>query len=168
MPMPQNLSSPVEAITRALRVLIVAERQHMRKLLRGLLVNVGVKMIDEATDGFAGIEAIKALDPDVVILDWDLPLLSGPEVVRIIRSPGVVGKPGLPIIMVGTSASRPRVAEAKGIGVDAFLVLPMSAKALLERILTAVANARAKTDPSGASQDPGGTSREPPGTICII
>jgi DNA-binding response OmpR family regulator len=167
MPMPQNTTNPVEAITRALRVLIVAERQHMRKLIRGLLVNVGVKMIDEACDGFAGIESIKALDPDIVILDWDLPLLSGPEVVRIVRAPGAVGKPTLPIIMVGASASRRRVAEAKGIGVDAFLVLPMSAKALLDRILTALANARAKADALGPSENSGETSPEP-GTICII
>jgi two-component system chemotaxis response regulator CheY len=135
-----RLTNPVEAITCSLRVLVVAERQHMRKLVRGLLVNVGVKKIDEAADGIAGIESIKAFDPDVVILDWDLPLLSGPEVARIIRASGVFGKSGLPIIMVSASASRPRVAEAKRLGIDSLLVLPMSAKALLDRIVSALAS----------------------------
>src|SRR5215472_829698 len=113
-----RLTSPVEAITRSLRVLVVAERQHMRKLVRGLLVNVGIKHINEASDGIAGIEQVKAIDPDIVILDWDLPLISGPEVVRIIRAPGMCARPGVPIIMIGASASRRRIAEAKRIGVD--------------------------------------------------
>jgi DNA-binding response OmpR family regulator len=141
-----RLTSPVEAITRSLRVLVLAERQHMRKLVRGLLVNVGIKHIDEAADGIAGIESIKAFDPDVVILDWDLPPLGGPEVVRIIRTPAMVAKPGMPIIMFGALASRRRIAEAKRIGVDSFLVLPMSAKSLLDRILSAAANARGEHD----------------------
>ena len=147
-----RLSNPVEAITRSLRVLLVAKRQHMRKLVRGLLVNVGIKKIDEAADGIAGIEAIKAFDPDVVILDWDLPLLNGPEVVRIIRAPGAFGRPGLPIIMVGASASRRRVAEAQRLGVDSFVVLPMSAKMLLDRIMSAVANARRAQEAERAQQ----------------
>jgi DNA-binding response OmpR family regulator len=159
-----SVSNRVEAITRSLRVLVVAERQHMRKLIRGLLVNVGVKTIDEACDGIAGIESIKAFDPDVVILDWDLPLLSGPEMVRIIRAPGIFGRPGMPIVMVGASASRRRVAEAKRLGVDCFLVLPMSAKALLDRILSALASARQAAEPSAA----GAPSDDPPSTICIV
>src|SRR5690242_9953436 len=120
-----RLSKPVEAITHSLRVLVIAERQYMRKLVRGLLVNVGIKHIDEVSDGIAGIEQVKALDPDIVILDWDLPLLCGPEVVRIIRAPGMCATPGVPIIMIGASASRRRIAEAKRIGVDSFVVLPM-------------------------------------------
>jgi two-component system chemotaxis response regulator CheY len=164
MPMPQNLTNPVEAITRSLRVLVVAERQHMRKLVRGLLVNIGVKMIDEAIDGFAGIDSIKALDPDVVIMDWDLPVLSGPEVVCILRAPGVLTRPGMPIIMVGATASRRRVAEAKRIGVDAFLVLPMSAKALLDRIMTALVNARRIP----GSEPPPQEASAPPDTVFMV
>jgi two-component system chemotaxis response regulator CheY len=157
-------TSPVEAITRSLRVLVVAERQHMRKLVRGLLVNVGIKQIDEASDGIAGIESIKAFDPDIVVLDWDLPLLSGPEVVRIIRAPGMVAKPGLPIIMVAGSASRRRIAEAKRLGVDSFVVLPMSAKTLLDRILSALASSRRAQEDEQTQQQTGAL----PDTVFIV
>jgi two-component system, chemotaxis family, chemotaxis protein CheY len=166
--MEPRLSKPVEAITRSLRVLLVAERQHIRKLVRGLLVNSGIKTIHEAADGIAGIEAIKAFDPDVVILDWDLPLLSGPEVVRIIRAPGKSAKSDVPIIMIGTTASRRRVAEAKRIGVDAFLLLPMSAKTLLDRVLAALANARRPAEPKPAAASAPSAASDPPSTICII
>ena len=43
----------------------------------------------EASDGIAGLDAIRTVVPDVVILDWELPLLNGAEFVRIVRSPGV-------------------------------------------------------------------------------
>jgi two-component system chemotaxis response regulator CheY len=147
-----RLTSPVEAITHSLRALVVAERPHMRKLVRGLLVNSGIKHIDEASDGISGIEQVKAFDPDVVILDWDLPLLSGPEVVRIVRTPGMSARPGVPIIVFSASASRRRIAEAKQIGVDSFVVLPMSAKTLLDRILSAVANAHRVREGHAAPQ----------------
>src|SRR5580704_15544774 len=108
-----TLTSPFDAITGSIRVLIAEDNQYLRKLIRNLLVNVGIKKIEEVADGLAGFEAIKSLDPDVVILDWELPLLNGAELVRIVRTPGMLAKPDVPIIMFGASANRSRVAEAK-------------------------------------------------------
>jgi two-component system, chemotaxis family, chemotaxis protein CheY len=141
--MPATLTSPFDAITGSIRVLIAEDNQYLRKLIRNLLVNVGIKRIDEVVDGLAGFEAIKTLDPDVVILDWDLPLLNGAELVRIVRTPGMLTKPGVPIIMFGASAERWRIAEAKRVGVNAYVTMPISAKALLDRIVSVVATPRA-------------------------
>src|SRR5580704_14779987 len=137
-----TLTSPFDAITGSIRVLIAEDNQYLRKLIRNLLVNVGIKRIDEAVDGLAGFEAIKTLDPDVVILDWDLPLLNGAELVRIVRTPGMLTKPGVPIIMFGASAERWRIAEAKRVGVNAYVTMPISAKALLDRIVSVVTKPR--------------------------
>ena len=133
-----TLTSPFDEITGSIRVLIAEDNQYLRKLIRNLLVNVGIKRIDEVVDGLAGFEAIKTLDPDVVILDWDLPLLNGAELVRIVRTPGMLAKPGVPIIMFGASAERWRIAEAKRVGVNAYVTMPISAKALLDRIVSVV------------------------------
>jgi two-component system chemotaxis response regulator CheY len=138
-----TLTSPFDAITGSIRVLIAEDNQYLRKLIRNLLVNVGIKRIDEVVDGLAGFEAIKTLDPDVVILDWDLPLLNGAELVRIVRTPGMLTKPGVPIIMFGASAERWRIAEAKRVGVNAYVTMPISAKALLDRIVSVVTKPRA-------------------------
>jgi two-component system chemotaxis response regulator CheY len=144
-------SNPVATMTASLRVLIVEDNPYLRKLIRNLLVNVGVKKIDEGTDGLAGFEAIKNLDPDIVILDWDLPLLNGAELVRIIP-PGMLATVNLPIIMFSTSAERRRIAEAKRLGVNACLVMPISAKALLDRIVAIFAKpCRALEPESGQS-----------------
>ena len=48
---------------------------------------------------------IRTASPDVVILDWEMPLLNGPELVRIVRSPGVFPMPDIPIIMLSRMAS---------------------------------------------------------------
>jgi two-component system chemotaxis response regulator CheY len=148
-------SNPVATITGSLRALIVEDNPYLRKLIRNLLVNVGVKRIDEVSDGLAGFEAIKNLDPDIVILDWELPLLSGAELVRIIRTPGMLATATLPIIMFGTSAEHWRIAEAKRLGVNACLVMPISAKTLLDRIVAIFAKPRRALEPeSGTGQSP--------------
>jgi len=146
-------TSPFEEITGSIRVLIAEDNQYLRKLIRNLLVNVGIKRIDEVPDGLAGFEAIKSLDPDVVILDWDLPLLNGVELVRIVRTPGMLAKPGVPIIMFGASAARWRIAEAKRVGINAYVTMPVSAKTLLDRIVSVLAKQRSTAGPGTRGQD---------------
>jgi two-component system, chemotaxis family, chemotaxis protein CheY len=140
--------TPVEALTGSIRVLIAEDNQYLRKLIRNLLVNVGVKKIDEVTDGLAGFEAIKTLEPDIVLIDWELPLLNGAELVRIIRTPGMLARPAIPVIMFGASAERWRIAEAKRLGVNAYLTMPVSAKTLLDRIVS-ILGKRPVTAPRG-------------------
>jgi two-component system chemotaxis response regulator CheY len=144
-----TIASPVDAITGSIRVLIAEDNPYLRKLIRNLLVNVGIKNIDEVTDGLAGFEAIKSYEPDIVILDWELPLLNGVELVRIVRTPGMLARPAVPIIMFGASAERWRIAEAKRLGVNAYLTMPVSAKTLLDRILSILAKSRPVVAPQG-------------------
>jgi CheY-like chemotaxis protein len=142
-----NLTSPVEALTSSVRVLIAEDNQYLRKLIRNLLINVGIKRIDEVGDGLAGFEAIKSLEPDIAIVDWELPLLNGAELVRIIRTPGMLQRPAVPVIMFGASVERWRIAEAKRLGVDAYLAMPISAKTLLDRIVSIMSKSRPKIAP---------------------
>jgi DNA-binding response OmpR family regulator len=72
----------------------------------------------------------------VVILDWEMPLLSGAELVRIVRSPGVFPIPDVPIIMLSGYGERWRVVEAVKLGVNEYLVKPVSAKALYDRLVS--------------------------------
>jgi DNA-binding response OmpR family regulator len=77
-----------------------------------------------------------------MLLDWDMPLLNGMEVVRIVRSPGVFPRPNLPIIMLTNQGHRSAVVQALHAGVNEFLVKPTSAKALHDRLSSIVANPR--------------------------
>jgi two-component system, chemotaxis family, chemotaxis protein CheY len=131
-----------EQIIQSVDVLVVDDNQFMRKLIRNLLVNVGVKNIHEAGDGITGLEAIRTLSPDIVVLDWEMPFLNGAELVRIVRSPGVFPVPDVPIIMLSGHGERWRVVEAARLGVNEYLRKPISAKALLDRLVTILAKPR--------------------------
>jgi two-component system, chemotaxis family, chemotaxis protein CheY len=132
-----------EKLIESLAILIVDESQYMRKLTRTMLMNIGAKTIYEAADGVAALDAIRSGNPDVAIIDWDLPVLSGSQVVKIVRSPGVFPKPHLPIIMLTADADRTKVAEAMRLGVHEFLLKPTSPRALQERILSIIMKPRA-------------------------
>jgi two-component system chemotaxis response regulator CheY len=140
--MQSTLWKHVERMVHTLGVVIVDDNPYMRTLVRNLLINVGIKNVHEAGDGIAGLEAIRAVSPDLVILDWEMPLLNGPELVRIVRSPGVFPTPDLPIIMLSAHGERWRVVEAVRLGVNEYLVKPVSAKALLDRIVSILAKPR--------------------------
>ena len=94
MPSAKEMEKAIESLA----ILIADPNVYTRKLTRMMLVNLGAKTIFEVGDGVAALDAIRNVSPDVMILNWDLPILDGTEVMRIVRSPGVFPKPGLPII----------------------------------------------------------------------
>jgi CheY-like chemotaxis protein len=132
----------IEMMIRSLGVLVVDDNPYMRKIVRNLLLNVGVREVFEAGDGIVGLDAIRTLAPDVVVLDWEMPLLNGAEFIRIVRSPNVFPYPDIPIILLSSHAERWRVIEATRLGANEFLVKPVSARALLDRLISILANPR--------------------------
>jgi len=131
-----------EKLIESLGILIVDESQYMRKLTRMMLMNIGAKTIYEASDGVAALDVIRSANPDVALIDWELPVLSGPQVVKIVRTPNVFPKPHLPIIMLTACALRSQVAEAMRLGVHEFLVKPTSPRALQDRLLSILVKPR--------------------------
>ena len=127
--------TPVVEAIENLVILVADGNPYTRKLTRMMLVNLGAKSIDEVGDGVAALEAIRSVSPDVMILEWEMPVLDGREVTRIVRSPGVFPKPNLPIIMLTDSGKRSRVQQAMRLGVHELLVKPISPKTLQERLL---------------------------------
>jgi len=134
--------SQVEIRIQYLSLLVVDDNQYMRKIVRNLLTNIGVRKVFEASDGIAGLDALRTVFPDVVILDWELPMLNGGEFVRIVRSPGVFPQCDVPIIMLSAHGERWRVVEAARIGVNEYLRKPISAQALLDRLTAIIAKPR--------------------------
>ena len=125
----------VKKLVQSLRVLIVEDNQHVRTTIRMLLTNIGVKKLYEAPDGMTALDTIRTISPDLIILDSEMPYLSGPELVRIVRSPNGCPTPDVPIIMLTGHGERWRVVEALRLGVNEFLVKPVSSKQLLDRMV---------------------------------
>jgi CheY-like chemotaxis protein len=132
----------IEALVVSSKVLLIDDDYYMRKVIRSLLLAVGVKDVHEAVDGVDGLEIIPELKPDIVVLDWEMPNLTGGEFMRIVRQPGKFALPDVPIIMLTGHVERERVVEAMRLGVNEFLCKPVSAKALQQRIMSIRGNPR--------------------------
>jgi CheY-like chemotaxis protein len=138
----QTLASQYSEQIAALKVLIVDDEAAMRKVTRSLLHVIGVQDIYEANDGRSGLEAICRWNPDVVILDWSMPSPNGPEFVRHVRAPGRFPYPDVAIIMLTAHGERSRVVEAVRLGVNEFLLKPVSSTALLARFVSVLSKPR--------------------------
>ena len=126
----------------AVKVLIVDDEHYMRKVVRTLLMGIGVRTTYEAADGPSGLEMIRSVSPDLVILDWEMPGLDGAGFVRMVRSPQTFPLPDIPIIMLTGHGERSRVIQAIEIGVNEFLLKPVSSKALRDRIVAVLVKPR--------------------------
>lgn len=126
----------------SLRILVIDDNLHMRRMLRGILHGLGVRDISEAEDGATGLETFQSSSPDIILLDWVMPILNGIEVTRMIRNLDSSPNPFIPIIMITAHSERRRVIEARDAGITEFLCKPLSAKALSDRITNVMVNPR--------------------------
>src|SRR5215470_17176191 len=126
-----------------LRFLVCDDNPHMRRILRTLLHSFGAREVYESEDGATALEMYTHYVPDIVITDWAMPIFDGLELAQMIRQPESKGNPYAPIIMLTGHSEKRRVTYARDAGVTEFLVKPISAKALYDRILNVVANPRA-------------------------
>src|SRR6516165_1832562 len=101
-----------------------------------MLMKIRPKSIYEAADGLSALDVIRNVNPDIMLMDWEIPVLSGPQIMHIVRSPGVFAKPFLPIIMLTPRTSRACVNEAIRLGVHEVLTKPTSPKMLQDRLLS--------------------------------
>jgi CheY-like chemotaxis protein len=136
------VSQELQKALEGLVVLVAEANPYLRRLTRMMLVNLGVKAIYESADGIAALEAIRTVNPDVMIMDWDMPVLDGREVMRIVRTPGDFPKANLPIIMLTDVALQSRVTASMRLGVHEILVKPISPKTLQQRLLGIILNPR--------------------------
>jgi len=124
----------VEAAIRSAKILVIDDEFSTRKAIRTLLLSAGVTDVHDAPDGESGLAAVGELDPDVVILNWHMPGMSGPEFVRRLRAGQQLPFSSVPIIMLTDHTAPARVLEAMRFGVHGFLVKPVSGEALHERL----------------------------------
>jgi len=125
-----------------LRFLVIDDSLHMRRIIRALLQGFGSREVHEADDGAGGLEAFNQYTPDIVIIDWAMPIFDGLEFARMIRQPDTNASPFTPIIMLTAHSERKRVTAARDAGITEFMVKPISANALYHRIVNVIANPR--------------------------
>jgi len=118
----------------ALRVLVADDNQHMRAILVVMLNSFGIKAIREVKDGSDGIEALRRWPADLAVVDFQMEPVDGVAFTRMVRTAPDTPNPYLPIIMLTGHSEMSRVTEARDAGVNEFIVKPLTAKVLVDRI----------------------------------
>ncbi|MEQ8443557.1 MAG: response regulator [Alphaproteobacteria bacterium] len=127
---------------RFLRVLVVDDSKFMTRVVSQVLKALGVGHIETSNSGMDAFQVAKDFGPDVVISDWDMDGGEGPELVNMLRNAEDSPCPYVNIIMLTGYAERRRVLQARDFGITEFLTKPVSAKALLMRLINIVEQPR--------------------------
>ena len=125
-----------------LKVLVVDDEPYMRKVTKTILAAIGISTVFEAEDGITGYEMARSNVPDLMIIDWEMPLINGPQLLRMIRSPGEYLLRDIPVILLTAHCEISRVVQSARIGADEFVRKPVSIKTLRDHIVSILANPR--------------------------
>lgn len=112
--------------------LVVDDFETMRKVTAAQLQSLGVTEIVTANNGAEALRILETRNIDVVLSDWNMPVMSGLELLKTMRADADLYS--LPFIMITAEAARERVAEAIACGVSDLIVKPYTADRLADRI----------------------------------
>lgn len=115
-----------------IKALIADDTGSMRGILRTLLSSVGITQIDAVNNGQAAISAINTKTYHIVICDWEMPGVTGIDVLKYVRENERTKK--LPFIMCTSGNSKEHLAEAVKCGVNDYLIKPFSQKKFESKI----------------------------------
>lgn len=113
-------------------VLVVDDYQTMVRILRNLLKQIGFNDVDDASDGQAALEKLRAKKYGLVISDWNMAPMTGYELLQQVRADAELSN--LPFIMVTAEAKTENVVAAKKAGVNNYIVKPFNAETLRSKI----------------------------------
>jgi CheY-like chemotaxis protein len=125
-----------------LKILVVDDNVHMRKLVTTILQAFGVVQVFEADSGDRAWAILRESNPDVVVLDWVMEGMSGLELMRMIRTNPVAPNPFVPVIMLSGHTSMDHVRQARDTGVNEFIAKPVSIKTMMSRLVAVIEHPR--------------------------
>jgi len=121
-------------------ILVVDDMKSMRLTIRKMLRNLNIgKMLRFAENGKAGLEILKETSCDLVIIDWNMPVMNGSKMLTQLRQDKALRD--MPVIMVTAENERDIVSEVAEHEIDAYLLKPLTLAALDRKIKTVVENA---------------------------
>jgi two-component system chemotaxis response regulator CheY len=115
-----------------MEVLIVDDAVAVRRIVRGLLKELGFKHMREAENGQLALDALKKKKADFVVSDWNMPVMTGIDLLRAIRADETLKS--TPVLMVTAEAKQENIVAAVQAGVSHYIVKPFNAATLQEKL----------------------------------
>ena len=102
------------------RAVIADDSLTMRRLLTNILARMGVEVVGEAYDGKEAIELVSEHKPNIVCLDFEMPVMNGLEALKIIHNQNAETK----VVMITALASRELFIQATSAGAKGYIIKP--------------------------------------------
>ncbi|MDH4224668.1 MAG: chemotaxis response regulator CheY [Deltaproteobacteria bacterium] len=115
-----------------MKILVVDDFATMRRIISNVLRQLGFENIVEAEDGTRALAILQSEPIDFVITDWNMPQMSGLDLLKAIRSSATLKD--MPVLMVTAEALQENIIAAAQAGVNNYIVKPFDAKTLAEKI----------------------------------
>jgi two-component system, chemotaxis family, chemotaxis protein CheY len=114
------------------RFLVVDDFSTMRRIVRNLLKELGYTQVEEAEDGADALNRLRGADFDFVVSDWNMPNMTGLELLQAIRADASLNS--LPVLMITAEARKENIIEAARAGANGYIVKPFTAATLDEKL----------------------------------
>ena len=115
-----------------MRALVVDDSKSMRMILSRTLQEIGFE-VSEAGHGQEALDRLyQGEEVDLMLVDWNMPVMNGYELVRAVRASALLGN--VRIMMVTTESSLNRVREALAAGANEYLMKPFTKELLVEKL----------------------------------
>ena len=115
-----------------MKFLIVDDFSTMRRIVRGLLKEMGCNNADEAEDGAIALQMLKAQKFDVVVCDINMPNMNGFEFLKAVRADDSLKH--IPVLMVTAEARKEDIVLAAQTGASGYIVKPFTKATLEEKV----------------------------------
>ncbi|MBW2618719.1 MAG: chemotaxis response regulator CheY [Deltaproteobacteria bacterium] len=115
-----------------IKIIIVDDFATMRRIVKNILKQIGFTNIEEADDGATALPLIKTQNFDLIVSDWNMPQMSGLELLKAVRADDQVKD--TPFLMVTAEAQKENIIEAVKAKVSNYIIKPFTADTLSEKI----------------------------------
>lgn len=115
-----------------MKIMVVDDMSTMRRIIKNILKQLGFGNVEEAENGKEALEKLRADTFGFVVSDWNMPVMSGIDMLRAIRAD--TGLKHIPVLMVTAEAQKENIIEAVQAGVSNYIVKPFTAESLQEKM----------------------------------
>lgn len=122
----------------AYKIVVADDEPITRFTMLEILTTAGYHVVGEAGDGFDALELCREHRPELVLLDIKMPLVDGLKVAQSIKAENLAGS----ILLLTAYSGRDFVEQARDIGVEGYLVKPVSEESLLPMVEVAIAKGK--------------------------
>jgi two-component system, sensor histidine kinase RpfC len=138
-----DFKKPAKKQVKSYRVLVADDNEVNSMIITQILLQHN-HQVDVVKNGELALDKLRDTDYDLMILDGNMPIMSGMEVIQIYQALNI-GQPQVPIIMLSADATLDTIESYKEVGVSAYLTKPIEIDFLIQTIEDVVAQSTFKT-----------------------